>query len=292
VALSGGRDSTFTLHYAVKHLGLRPLAITIDNGFMPRECVENVENAVRTLGVDHVTVRHDLVRRSIRPVLSAWLHRQSPCMISLMCLGCRRGLRQGFLRIAQAYDELGLCLFGSGEPETSFATAFFSGRASPAGRMVDMVCGMGMELARNPRYMLNPAIPCRMVLEYLHEYPPSKAIARRVRPRWRLLSVFRFIPWDEKTIMDVITTQLGWRKYRYSASAWRSDCKINLLKNALYLRTLGFTKNDELVSGMVRRGLLTREQALERLEKDNVIPKEFLQEFCREIAIPYERFRH
>ena len=35
VALSGGRDSAYMAWYAVRKLGLKPLAFTVNNGFMP-----------------------------------------------------------------------------------------------------------------------------------------------------------------------------------------------------------------------------------------------------------------
>ena len=52
VALSGGKDSTMALHIAVKKLGLKPLAVFIDNGFCVEAMYRNVKNATDSLGVD------------------------------------------------------------------------------------------------------------------------------------------------------------------------------------------------------------------------------------------------
>jgi N-acetyl sugar amidotransferase len=51
VGVSGGRDSTYTLHNAVK-LGLRPLAVHFDNGWNSEIAVQNIKNATKILGVD------------------------------------------------------------------------------------------------------------------------------------------------------------------------------------------------------------------------------------------------
>lgn len=54
VSVSGGKDSIMTLYIAVKQLGLKPLAIFIDNGFSLDEMYENVRNATDILGTDLV----------------------------------------------------------------------------------------------------------------------------------------------------------------------------------------------------------------------------------------------
>lgn len=41
VAYSGGKDSALTLMLAVKELGLRPVAVLVDNGFIPNEVKDN-----------------------------------------------------------------------------------------------------------------------------------------------------------------------------------------------------------------------------------------------------------
>jgi len=51
--LSGGKDSTYVLAQLVE-LGLRPLAFTLDNGYISEEAKDNVRRVVTDLGVDHV----------------------------------------------------------------------------------------------------------------------------------------------------------------------------------------------------------------------------------------------
>ncbi len=287
-ALSGGRDSTYALYYAVRKLGLKTLAFTIDNGFTPDETWANIRNATEILGVDHVVIRHDYLKKSIRPMLSAWMHKPSPAMITFLCLGCRLGLQKAFLQVSKTY-RIPLCMSGGGEPEENFAAAFFTNSQGGLKRTLGLVSGVGKELLRNPRYLMSPSLPVRMFMEFLYEFPPIGLIRRRVRPRWHYLPLFLYLKYDEDHVSDVITNQLKWTKYHRSAASWRSDCKINLLKNACYLATLGFSKNDEMVSGLIRRGHITREQALERLAHDNVIPEEFLVEFFEEVGLRYER---
>ena len=60
VGISGGTDSTDTL-YLVKSLGLRPLAVHLDDGWNSTIAVTNIHNAVKKLDVDLETVVFDLV---------------------------------------------------------------------------------------------------------------------------------------------------------------------------------------------------------------------------------------
>lgn len=289
LGLSGGRDSSFALYYAVKVLDLKVLAFTIDNGFMPQQTHQNIRNAVDILQVDHVIEHHSLSERMVRPVLSAWLHRPSPSMIPFLCVGCRLGLYRGFLQIAKRY-QIPLLLSGQGEPESSFAKQFFT--SGKQHKVASLVSGIGKEMARNPRYLLKrPGFLYWMFVEYLYAFSSRPIMHNLIYPEMRHVRLFEYIGWDEQQITGVIQSELGWKNYGYSESSWRSDCKISLLKNHLYYETLGFTKNDELVSNMIRLGSMTREQGLARVERENVIPDEFLREFLDELRIPYPNYQ-
>lgn len=289
VALSGGRDSTYALYYAVKVLGLRVLAFTIDNGFMPPETHENIQKATSILGVDHVIEKHNLTKRNFKPILSAWLRRPSPAMIPFLCVGCRLGLYRGFLQTARHY-QTPLLLSGLGEPESSFARKLLSSNMTH--KFISLASGVGLEMIKNPSYLLmRPSLPYWMSMEYLYAFSPRHIMQNLICPEMHHLRLFEFIGWDEQQITTVIQSELGWKKYGYSEASWRSDCKINLLKNHFYNETLGFTKNDELVSNMIRLGVMTREEGLARVERENVIPEQFLREFFEEVGISYQMYQ-
>ena len=49
---SGGKDSTFTLFYAVRELKLKPLVVSFDHGFFRPTMISNRTKVVESLGVD------------------------------------------------------------------------------------------------------------------------------------------------------------------------------------------------------------------------------------------------
>jgi N-acetyl sugar amidotransferase len=54
IGVSGGVDSSYVA-YKVKHLGLRPLAVHLDNGWDSELAVKNIENLLKILGIDLYT---------------------------------------------------------------------------------------------------------------------------------------------------------------------------------------------------------------------------------------------
>ena len=65
IGLSGGLDSSYTAHIAVKHLGLKPLLFHVDAGWNTDQAVGNIEKLVDGLGLDLYTevINWDEIRR-------------------------------------------------------------------------------------------------------------------------------------------------------------------------------------------------------------------------------------
>ena len=63
--LSGGKDSTYALLRLVE-LGFQPYALTLDNGFISDQAMENVRRTVEFLGVDHEFATSDAMNEIFR----------------------------------------------------------------------------------------------------------------------------------------------------------------------------------------------------------------------------------
>ena len=70
VAFSGGKDSALTLLLAVRELQLKPLAVLVDNGFIPDEVKENGRAFCAQFGVELI-VEHIDIRREARESLQS-----------------------------------------------------------------------------------------------------------------------------------------------------------------------------------------------------------------------------
>jgi glucosamine--fructose-6-phosphate aminotransferase (isomerizing) len=275
VAVSGGRDSAFAAYYAVKVLNLRALAYTYDNGFMPEQTKENVQNTVDLLGVDLIVEKHDYVKKNIKPIMSSWMHKPSPAMIGFLCAGCQTGYVKGLVKTIQN-TKIPLIITGSGEPGQPFAKKLLSTSASGK-RKLSLILGFLTETVRNPYYILSPSCSIAFAREFFYRFLHKS--------NSKVMPLFRFIEWNEETLLSVIKNELQWKSPSNISSSWRSDCKIHVLRQYLYLETLGFTKNDGILSGMIRNNTITREDALKRLESENSISEQFVAELLYELGL-------
>jgi N-acetyl sugar amidotransferase len=75
IGVSGGVDSTYVA-YLVKKLGLRPLAIHLDNGWDSELAVKNIEETLKRLGIDLYTEVLDW--EEFRDLQSAFLKASTP----------------------------------------------------------------------------------------------------------------------------------------------------------------------------------------------------------------------
>jgi tRNA(Ile)-lysidine synthase TilS/MesJ len=63
IGVSGGVDSSYVA-YIVKELGLRPLAVHMDNGWNSEEAVKNIRSLCNNLGIDYES--YVLIGRNLR----------------------------------------------------------------------------------------------------------------------------------------------------------------------------------------------------------------------------------
>jgi hypothetical protein len=93
VGLSGGTDSTYCL-YVTKKLGLRPLAVHFDNGFVSETATANIKATTDRLNVDVRTVKTDW--QTLRGLYRACLEASIP----EICLPCEVGVYSALHHVA------------------------------------------------------------------------------------------------------------------------------------------------------------------------------------------------
>jgi len=277
VGISGGRDSAYALYYAVRAAGLRVLACTVDNGMAPPQAKLNIANMVEALGVDHIVVKDDL-RRILTGNLRAWARQPSLEKLQLTCSLCNLGVLCGIQKQAAKHG-IHLILSGNGGLELRVNRTIYA-EINPGGEGRTFV----KALTANPLYLTNPLNLIRRV-ELTFPRKPFEAMPGLLRDDILFLPLFNFIEHDEARIHSAIERELGWKMPPKIRSPWRFDCEYNQLKNHLLYRTYGFSAKDDLLSLMVRQGVLSRPEALRRSAEENVIPEELLLEFCNRIGI-------
>src|SRR6185436_12791938 len=89
VAFSGGRDSTYGLHYVKKVLKMNPVAFTYDWGMVTDLARRNQARICGKLGIEHILRSADIQkkRRYIRKNVEAWLKKPDLGMVTLFTAG-------------------------------------------------------------------------------------------------------------------------------------------------------------------------------------------------------------
>jgi len=286
VAISGGRDSTYVLLKLVKDYRMKVLAVNYENPFVDPQAKDNIENAVRVLNVDIVRFRSrkNVHRRTFRDGVAAWFQKPSPALVPMICIGCKT-IWFDILKIAKRF---GIHCIVSGQnrlEDVSFKKVLLglSANESIETAFAKSIFGILRESSRHLAYFRPRSIPT-MVKGYL--FADAYAIGSRVFGHdMTRIDLFFFIEWDEREVLSRISSELGWKYPRRFASSWRFDCRVAHLKDFMYMKTIGMTERDDFYATMVREGLMTREDALERLKKENQLYLGEIRSLLNEVGI-------
>lgn len=267
VALSGGRDSCYGLHYIKKELGLNPIAYTYDWAMVTDEARRNSARVCGELGVEHIIRSADILskRRNIRLNIEAWLRRPELGMIPLFMAGDK----QFFHYASQVSNQTGVPLVffcgGNNLEVTRFKTGFCGVSDQSTNTMVGLDTTGKIKLlayyAKN--YLLNPAYLNRSIFDTLFAFY-STYVGRQ-----DFTYLYRYIDWDEHVIAETLSKYYGWESAADSTSTWRIGDGTAAFYNYIYHTVAGFSEHDTFRSNQIRAGLISREDALSFVAMEN-----------------------
>ncbi len=241
ISVSGGKDSIMTLYVAVKELGLKPLAIFIDNGFALNEMYENVKNATDILGVD-------LLIFKTAGLLKIFPHMLRSGKPVYYCRVCHALIDNTIRSIAHQYGiQLILGGYTKGQQYIKNTELFWIYEQS------DQVSA---ELLREmPEYADLADLMLNQNKYFLEHYGPM-----------RLVSPFKYITWNEEKILEVIRKELNFQLPPRSWPDKSSNCAFNYVAQYLVENVYGYAQHEVELSELVREGEMTRQRALEIIE--------------------------
>jgi hypothetical protein len=107
-------------------------------------------------------------------------------------------------------------------------------------------------------------------------------------PHIRATEYFYHAGWSEVQCEDILQ-KVGWELPSSCYSTWRADCSFAEVKNYMFHAMRGATYADAFLSNMVRAGVLSREEAMRRIEEaEGKISKERIADVCRILELPDE----
>jgi N-acetyl sugar amidotransferase len=249
IGVSGGVDSTYVA-WLVKELGLRPLAVHLDNGWNSELAVANIEKALKTLGIDLYT--HVIDWEEFRDLQISFLKASTPdgevptdhAIFALLYeLAAKHGVRHVITGNNVATEAV--------LPE-KWGYGYFDWRY-----VKDVHRRFGTK-----RLSTYPHFSLARLFWYL--------FAKRIR----MVSILNYIEYDKSAAMKLLQDKLGWVYYggKHYESIYTRFYQAYLLP-----RKFDIDKRKAHLSTLILSGQMTREQALAAMQ-EAVYPERALLE--------------
>ena len=263
VAFSGGRDSSYGLHYVKQTLGMNPVAFTYDWGMVTDLARRNQARVCGKLGVEHIVRSADITakRRYVRKNVEAWLKKPELGMVTLLMAGDK----EFYAHARELRKETGikLVIFCAGNmiEDAPYKTGLMGVPQDDHGNTLTGMSarnklGMLWYFAKN--YAKNPA--------YLNEslLDTANAFYQTFMVKDDFLYLYHYLPWHEDTIVNTIRREYDWEIAEDTTTTWRIGDGTAPFYNYIYQTIAGFTEDEVMLANMVREGHLDRDEALRR----------------------------
>lgn len=263
VAFSGGRDSSYGLHYAKKVLGMNPVAFTYDWGMVTDLARRNQARVCGKLGVEHIIRSADITakRRYVRKNVEAWLKRPELGMVTLFMAGDK----EFYSHARELRKETGikLVIFCTGNmiEDAPYKTGLMGVPQDDHGNVLTKMSlrnkvGMLGYFAKN--YLRNPAYINESLLDTWNAFWQTFVV------KDDFLYLFQYLDWHEDTIVNTIRQEYDWEVAEDTTTTWRIGDGTAPFYNYIYQTIAGFTEDEVMLANMVREGHITRDEALRR----------------------------
>ena len=267
MAYSGGKDSTYTLDVFKNCFNLRVLALTFDHGFVSPYAIKNMRTVTEILGIDHIIFKpnFEVMKKVFNISVNGNLYSKKTLeRASTICTSCMSFVKFISLRMAL-------------EKEISFIGYGWSPGQAPVQSSV----------------MKTSAAFIKSTQKVIYE-PLHKNIGDDIKPYFledkhlKLSDKFpynihplAFLDYDEEKIYQRIK-ELGWEPPK-DTDPNSTNCLMNAFANQVHQDQFGFHPYAFEIAGLVRMGVLSREEGLKRLNEPG--NKQIIEEVKQKLGI-------
>jgi glutamine---fructose-6-phosphate transaminase (isomerizing) len=268
VTFSGGRDSSYALHYIKTELKMNPIVYTYDWGMVTDLARRNQARLCGKLGIEQILVSANIARKreNIRKNILAWLKRPSLGTIPLFMAGDKQFFYYANKIAKQNKIDL-IMLCENSLERTSFKSGFcgikpvFDSSAHiyslSMKNKIKMVEFYAKEFIKNPGY-INSSILDTFGAFLSYYFIPHN-----------FMDIYKYIEWKEDVIEKVLLDEYKWEISPDTKTTWRIGDGTASFYNYIYYTIAGFTENDTFRSNQIREGHISRDLALELTNRDN-----------------------
>lgn len=271
ISFSGGRDSSYGLHYFVKEMGLKPVAYCYDWGMVTDLARRNQSRMCQQLNVEFIPVSADIrkKRENIRKNVSAWLRKPSLGMVPVFMAGDKQYYY--FANKIMRDYRLDTTLMATNPLEKTYFKFGFCGVKpdilKDRFKKLDFERLPALDVIKMSGYYVGQFVTNRSYINASVIDTATATMSYYVIPH-KYFRLYDYIPWDEKTV-DRTLAEYDWELADDTGTTWRIGDGTAPFYNYIYCMVAGFTENDTLRSNQVREGMLSRDEALKLVYRDN-----------------------
>lgn len=287
VPFSGGRDSSFGLHYLVRELNMRPIAYTYDWGMVTDLARRNIARMCGKLGIENILVSANIQKKRhyIRLNVEAWLRNPQLGIVPLFMAGDK----QFFYYVNKIKKQTGI-------PVDIWCTNYLENTDFKAG-----FCNVKPTFDKHRPDYLPLSSQLKMAWYYLKNYLANPAYlnaslidtlfsfyAYYAEPRRHFFQLYDWVRWDEEKIIRTLRDEYDWEMSPDTSSTWRIGDGTAPFYNYIYFTVAGFSEIDTFRSNQIREGMIDRQIALELALEENRPRFESLKWYLDTIKVDFE----
>jgi glucosamine--fructose-6-phosphate aminotransferase (isomerizing) len=286
ITFSGGRDSSYGLHTLKKVFGMTPVTYTYDWGMITDLGRRNQMRMCGKLGVENILVSADIAkkRRNIQSNVLAWLRKPDLGTIPLFMAGDKQYFY--YANLVGKQTGCKITILCENMLETTFFKSGYCGIPPRLGSSHTYTLSLAnkFKLATyyGMRYLENPAYFNQSIWDTLGAYASYYIVPHHI------INIYEYIKWNEDLITKTLINEYDWEVANDTKSTWRIGDGTASFYNYIYYTLSGLTENDTFRSNQIREGMLTREDALRLVERDNQPRYESIQWYCDIVGIDFE----
>ena len=239
IGLSGGIDSSYVAHYVCVELGLRPIAVHMDNGWNSELATRNIEVLVNRLSIDLETIVLDWTE--FRALQLAFLKASTPDAE----IPTDHAITACLYQVAGKYGLKHIIMGNNFTTERIAVPAWSQGHSD---------------------WLYIKSVNDQHGTGRLRRFPHRSALGEfyyRVVNRVHLFRLLDYLEFDKAAAEDLIKEHYDWREY---GGKHYESIYTKFFQGYLLTRKFGFDKRRANFSSLICAGQMSRDEALRRLQ--------------------------
>ena len=113
-------------------------------------------------------------------------------------------------------------------------------------------------------------------------------VVRYISPKKDYFPFFDYYHWNEKEIENILFNEYDWETATDTKSTWRIGDGTASFYNYIYFTIAGFSEIETFRSNQIREGMITREEGMEMIKKENYPRYESIKWYLEIVGLDYE----